>query len=163
MGSSHLTLTRIGIDASRAISTAPTGTEGYSFHLIRALLPKLRKRYAVQLYFRQPPHLEDFPGAALSVMPFAHLWTHVRLSWEMLVNAPDLLFVPAHVLPLIHPRRSLVTVHDLGYRYFPKAHPAKQRLYLDLSTRWNVHTAAHVLRRFICHTGCHHGNLPCLA
>ncbi|TFG70073.1 MAG: glycosyltransferase family 1 protein, partial [Anaerolineales bacterium] len=27
---------------------------------------------------------------------------------------------------------------------FPKAHPAKQRLYLDLSTRWNVHTAAHV-------------------
>ncbi|TFG66059.1 MAG: glycosyltransferase family 1 protein, partial [Anaerolineales bacterium] len=85
MGSTHLTLTRIGIDASRAISAAPTGTEGYSYHLIRAMLPKLRKRYAVQLYFRQPPHLEDFPGAALRVMPFSHLWTHIRLSWGMLI------------------------------------------------------------------------------
>ena len=37
-----------------------------------------------------------------------------------------------------------MTVHDLGYRYFPRAHPAKQRLYLDLSTRWNVHMATHV-------------------
>jgi glycosyltransferase involved in cell wall biosynthesis len=58
---------------------------------------------------------------------------------------PDALFVPAHVLPLIHPPASLVTVHDLGYLYFPRAHPWRQRLYLDLSTRWNVRDAAHVL------------------
>lgn len=38
-----------------------------------------------------------------------------------------------------------MTVHDLGYRFFPKAHPLKQRLYLDLSTRWNVNQAAQVL------------------
>jgi glycosyltransferase involved in cell wall biosynthesis len=58
---------------------------------------------------------------------------------------PDLLFVPAHVLPLLHPPLSLVTVHDLGYRYFPKAHPWRQRVYLDLSTRWNVRAATHLL------------------
>ena len=39
----------------------------------------------------------------------------MRLSAEMAVRPPDVLFVPAHVLPLIHPRRSVVTVHDLGY------------------------------------------------
>ena len=136
---------RIGIDASRAISTAPTGTEGYSYHLLQSLLPKLRIDHDLTLYFRKTPHADDFPDVQSKVIHFPRLWTHIGLSWEMLRNSPDLLFIPAHVLPLIHPRRSLVTVHDLGYRYFPKAHPAKQRLYLDLSTRWNVHRASHVL------------------
>ena len=58
---------------------------------------------------------------------------------------PDVLFVPAHVLPLVRPRASLVTVHDLGYLHFPKAHPWLQRFYLDLSTRWNARVAAHIL------------------
>jgi glycosyltransferase involved in cell wall biosynthesis len=79
------------------------------------------------------------------VIPFPRLWTHLRLSWEMVRRPPDVLFVPAHVLPLVHPRASLVTVHDLGYLYFPAAHPWRQRLYLDLSTRWNARAAAHVL------------------
>ncbi len=28
---------------------------------------------------------------------------------------PDVLFVPAHVLPLIHPRNSVATIHDIGF------------------------------------------------
>jgi glycosyltransferase involved in cell wall biosynthesis len=63
----------------------------------------------------------------------------------MALHSPDLLFVPAHVLPLIHPPLSLVTVHDLGYLHFPHAHPLLQRIYLDLSTRWNARAAAHIL------------------
>jgi glycosyltransferase involved in cell wall biosynthesis len=60
-------------------------------------------------------------------------------------SSPDLLFVPAHVLPPIHPDRTLVTIHDLGYLSFPRTHPWQQRLYLELSSRWNAHAAAHVL------------------
>ncbi len=137
-------MTLIGIDASRAISAAPTGTEGYSYHLIRALLPLLQDKQ-VRLYFRERPEAETFPGAELRVMPFPRLWTHTRLSWEMLRHPPRVLFVPAHVLPPVRPQRSLVTIHDLGYRFFPEAHPRGQRLYLDLSTRWNAHVATHVL------------------
>lgn len=145
----------IGIDASRVTSSAPTGTEAYSYHLIRALAPRLAPRHRVRLYFRQAP------GPALSadgklaqallthaearVIPFARAWTHLRLSWEMLRRPPDLLFVPAHVLPLVRPTRTLVTVHDLGYRHFPEAHPPAQRRYLELSTWWNVRVASHVL------------------
>ena len=138
----------VGLDASRALSTAPTGTEVYSTHLIRALLPRL-KPCAVRLYCRQVPPSDVRQafdeGADLRVIPFPRLWTHLRLSWEMLTHPPDLLFVPAHVLPLVHPRRTLVTVHDIGYRVFPGAHPRRQRLYLELSTRWNVRQASHVL------------------
>ncbi len=134
----------IGIDASRAMSTAPTGTESYSYHLIRALLPLLSE-HTVRLYLRTPVAPDEFPGAELRVIPFPRLWTHLRLSAELLRHPVDLLFVPAHVLPLYHPRRSLVTVHDVGYRYFPEAHPLGQRLYLDWSTRYNTRTAARVI------------------
>ena len=81
----------------------------------------------------------------MRVIPLPRLWTHLRLSWEMARRPPDLLFVPAHVLPPIHPPLTLVTVHDLGYLYFPRAHSPLQRLYLDLSTRWNARVATHVL------------------
>lgn len=134
----------IGIDASRAVSAAPTGTEAYSFHLIRALLPHLRA-HQVRLYMRAPLPPETFPGAEMRVIPFPRLWTHLRLSWELLRHPVDLLFVPAHVLPLYHPRRSLVTIHDVGYRFFPEAHPLTQRLYLAWSTRYNARAAARVI------------------
>jgi glycosyltransferase involved in cell wall biosynthesis len=134
----------IGIDASRAIVAQPTGTEIYSRRLIQALLA-LESRHQFRLYFREPPAEGAFSGAELCHIPFPRLWTHLRLSWEMVRRPPDVLFVPAHVLPLIRPRVSLVTIHDLGYLHFPGAHPRLQRLYLDLSTRWSVRMATHVI------------------
>ncbi len=134
----------VGIDASRAVSPRPTGTEIYSQRLIHALL-SLGSDHHFRLYFRSTPDPTLFPQAELRVIPFPRLWTHVRLSWEMARRPPDLLFVPAHVLPPIRPPLTLVTVHDLGYLYFPRAHPPLQRLYLDLSTRWNARVATHVL------------------
>jgi glycosyltransferase involved in cell wall biosynthesis len=134
----------IGIDASRAIVAHPTGTEVYSQRLIQALL-ELESTHQFRLYFREPPPAGTFAGADLRTIPFPRLWTHIRLSWEMARRPPKVLFIPAHVLPPIHPRASLVTVHDLGYRHFPEAHPPLQRLYLDLTTRWNARAAAHIL------------------
>lgn len=135
----------IGIDASRAVSRERTGTEAYSLHLIRALI-KLAPEQCFRLYFNHPPPVEfAAPNAQDRPMPFPRLWTHARLSLEMLQRPPDVLFVPAHVLPLVHPRRSVVTVHDLGYHHFPQAHPWRQRLYLRWSTWWNVQTASRVI------------------
>jgi glycosyltransferase involved in cell wall biosynthesis len=136
----------IGIDASRSVSAQPTGTELYSRCLIEALLDRAPDRFYFRLYFNQPPHSAlSSQHSAIRVMPFPRLWTHLRLSAEMMFHRSDLLFVPAHVLPIIHPRRSVVTVHDLGYLYFPEAHPPRQRWYLDRSTRWHTRTAAHLL------------------
>jgi len=137
----------IGIDASRAATRERTGTGNYSLQLIRHLLA-LESGHRYRLYFNRPPTVELFPMRAdleLRVMPFPRLWTHVRLSWEMARQPPDVLFVPAHVLPLVHPRCSVVTVHDLGYRHYPEAHPLLDRLYLDLSTRYNAQAARRVI------------------
>jgi glycosyltransferase involved in cell wall biosynthesis len=137
----------IGVDASRTTVARRTGTENYALNLIRALLA-LGGDHRYRLYFRDPPATGLFPlgdYVEQRVIPFPRLWTHLRLSWEMRRHPPDLLFVPAHVLPPIRPRRSLVTAHDLGYRRFPGAHRPLDRLYLDLSTRWNARAATCVL------------------
>ncbi len=136
----------IGIDASRSVSPQPTGTELYSRYLIAALLDRASDRFCFRLYFNRPPLAASrHPSAAIRVIPLPRLWTHLRLSAEMILHRPDLLFVPAHVLPIVHPRRSIVTVHDLGYLHFPEAHPPRQRWYLDRSTRWHTRTAAHLV------------------
>lgn len=149
----------IGIDASRTTVARRTGTENYALNLTRALCrggsrarpqggESPTRPYRYRLYFRERPAPGLFPtGDCVEqrVIPFPRLWTHLRLSWEMTRRPPDLLFVPAHVLPPIHPRRSIVTVHDLGYRYFPQTHRPLDRLYLDLSTRWNARAAARIL------------------
>ena len=143
----------IGLDASRSIARHPTGTELYSRYLIDALIERAPANYTVRLYFNhaqqsvishQYSALKD-QRSEIRNLPFPRLWTHIRLSFEMLTRPPDLLFVPAHVLPVLHPRRSVVTVHDLGYLYFPEAHPPKQRWYLDHSTRWHTRTAAYLI------------------
>jgi glycosyltransferase involved in cell wall biosynthesis len=144
----------IGIDASRAAVQERTGTENYSLNLIRHLLA-LEDGHRYRLYFNRPPVIElcgatgpllpMMGGLELRVMPFPRLWTHLRLSWEMARQPPDVLFVPAHVLPLVHPRSSVATVHDLGYLYYPGAHRLLDRFYLDLSTRYNARAASRVI------------------
>jgi glycosyltransferase involved in cell wall biosynthesis len=133
----------IGIDASRAARAERTGTEAYSLHLIRAML-SAAPQHRFRLYTDRALAEFGTSNAEPRVMPFPRLWTHARLSAEMLLRPPEVLFVPAHVVPLVHPR-TVVTVHDLGYLYFPQAHPTLARMYLDLSTRWNARVAAHVI------------------
>ena len=137
----------IGIDASRSYGAAPTGTEVYSREITSALL-RSGSTYQFRLYTRAIPPPELCPPCGdyeIRTIPFPRLWTHLRLSAEMIAHSPDALIVPSHVLPLAHPRRSLVTVHDLGYLHFPQAHLPFDRFYLDLSTRWNVRTAVRVI------------------
>jgi glycosyltransferase involved in cell wall biosynthesis len=139
----------IGIDASRALRARRTGTETYSLQLIRHLLA-LDSAHRFRLYCDQslPPALQDLsvPGRSeICVIPFPRLWTHLRLSAEVLSRPPDVLFVPSHVLPVLHPKRCVVTVHDLGYRAFPEAHRRLNRWYLAAGTWFSARSASHVL------------------
>ncbi|MFH1744961.1 MAG: glycosyltransferase family 1 protein [bacterium] len=47
--------------------------------------------------------------------PWRFFWTQGRMSLEMLLHPPDVLFVPSHTLPIIHPKKSIVTIHDIGF------------------------------------------------
>ena len=62
------------------------------------------------------------------------LWTQGRLALEMLFHPPDALFVPAHTVPWMHPKKTVVTVHGLEYEFCPEAYSWWERLYM----RWSI-------------------------
>lgn len=139
----------IGIDASRAVVGQRTGTEAYATFLIQALIPLAGSHgHRLRLYFNAPPAPALFPDAPhveRVVIPMRRLWTHVRLGRELRARPPDVFFTPAHVIPAGYHGESVATVHDLGYKHFPEAHPWRQRAYLDWSTRHNSRAARRVL------------------
>ena len=112
---------RIGIDASRANLEQRTGTEWYAFHFIQAVFPYLRDD-EVHLYVREPLRSEwgTIPSNVrvhvLHWLP-GMLWTQCRLSWELLIHRVDVLFVPAHTVPFLAPKRTLTTLHDIGFEH----------------------------------------------
>ncbi len=112
----------IGIDASRANLKKKTGTEWYSFYLIKNLAI-IDKSNRYRLYLDRPisrdlldviKHNTNFTYQILN-WPFNIFWTLGRLSWEMIWRAPDVLFVPAHGLPLIRNCRTVNTIHDIAF------------------------------------------------
>ncbi|MFN2114404.1 MAG: glycosyltransferase family 4 protein [Anaerolineae bacterium] len=137
----------VGIDASRSFGDRETGTERYSTAVTEALLGLGGHDY--RLYTRPgrpglPPAIAG--GVAEQVALGApRLWTHTSLAWEVAQRSPDVLFVPAHVLPLYTRPPAVITVHDLGYLQFPGAHTWRQRAYLDWTTRRHASRAAAVI------------------
>jgi glycosyltransferase involved in cell wall biosynthesis len=137
----------IGIDASRANREHKTGTEWYSYYLIKYFAQFDAENQYI-LYSDSPlqgglldlgdlgigddgkkaepvyddkgyqviksPH-NNFRGDILR-WPVPYLWTLGRLSLEMLLHKPDILFVPAHGLPLFRPKRTVNTIHDVSFR-----------------------------------------------
>lgn len=129
----------IGIDATRANKAQKTGVEWYSYHLIRELM-KLPTEHTFRLYFRNAPE----PGLAnlgpnveyrILHWPLKYLWTQVRLSWEMLMHPPDLLFIPAQIIPLLHPTRTVTTIHDVAFKPYPESYSIQSRWYLNLAAK----------------------------
>ena len=112
----------IGIDASRANRKNKTGTEWYSFYLIKSLAKiDFNNKYILYLDKLPSPELikviknnQNFSYKILN-WPITSFWTLGRLSLEMLIKSPDILFVPAHGIPLIHPKRTINTIHDVAF------------------------------------------------
>lgn len=134
----------VGIDASRLNVGQRTGTETYTAELLAAMA-ELTPPEDVVLYLNAATPPADLPALGRPrCIPFPRLWTHVRLSAEMLRRRPDVLFVPAHVVPLVAPC-CVVTIHDLGYLSEPDAHPPRQRRMLDLTTRWSARSSTRII------------------
>jgi len=126
---------RIGIDASRAVKSLRTGVENYSFEVIRELL-KIDRTNSYVLYAPHQPK-EDWPrGREITwrILPQQRLWTQLRLARELKADPPDVLFIPSHVVPVMSNLPTVVTIHDLAYKYFPKSYSNFDRRYLNFST-----------------------------
>lgn len=149
---------RIGIDASRAFLKRRTGIEEYSYQVIRSLRDEIPDE-SVVLYVRKKLIFEggrlhfSLPAIDFKI-PEAwnvrglwapRFWTQVRLSLEVFLHAPDVLFIPAHTVPLIHPEKTIVTIHGLEYEFSPESYGFWERLYMRLTIRYSVSVASQIV------------------
>jgi glycosyltransferase involved in cell wall biosynthesis len=134
---------KIGIDASRAFVKDKTGIEEYSYQIIKYLRKHLKNQQVIlytrlggdeQLDFKLPKNWQ------VKILPWKYIWTQGALSLELLLNPVDVLFVPAHTLPFIHPEKSIVTVHGLEYELSPESYSFYSRLFhrffIKKSCKW---------------------------
>lgn len=138
---------RIGIDASRAVRERPTGTELYSARLIQHLA-KIDTKNTYYLYTptAPPSFLRDLPANFhWKIIPFPRLWSHVRLSLALWLDKPDVVFIPAHVIPLYVPGSVIVTIHDLAFDTFPEAYDFLERWYQRFAVKRAVRKAVSII------------------
>lgn len=139
---------KIGIDASKISITQKTGTENYSHNLLRELL-EIDKDNEYLLYLREDP--PDFVKGKENVtckkIPLPRLWTQAGLASEVLFSPPDVLFIPAHTMPVVHRPglKTVVTIHDLGAEFLKQYHQFPQKLYLNKSTEFVAKFATHLI------------------
>ncbi|HYE59560.1 MAG TPA: glycosyltransferase family 1 protein [Candidatus Kapabacteria bacterium] len=133
----------LGIDASRANHAQKTGVEWYAYHVIQALKQQIPDTVRVILYSDTPftgplALLPSHWEAKVLSWPPKRLWTQVRLSYELFAHPVDVLFIPAHVFPLIHPKKTVMTIHDIAALRFPDSYSWFERWYSLFSARYAV-------------------------
>ncbi len=129
----------IGFDSSRAFLKKRTGTENYSYKLLKALA-KIDRVNDYIIYTTDLHNLSTaveqmyFPkNFRIVKIGWSRLWTQGGLGLQTFKDKLDVLFIPAHTLPIIRKPglKTVVTVHDLGSEYLPSMHQLKQRAYLS--------------------------------
>jgi glycosyltransferase involved in cell wall biosynthesis len=142
---------KIGIDGSRAFLENRTGIEEYSYQTIKHLRDKLNSHQVV-LYLRNNQELGiknqgfELPeNWKVKVINFPRFWTQIGLSLEMLLRPVDVLFVPAHTVPIIHSRKTIVTIHGLEYEFCPKAYSFWEKIYMRCSIKFSCKWASRII------------------
>lgn len=125
---------RIGIQVSSSLKNR-TGVEEYIYQLLQHL-----------------PAIDDYKNHQFFIFsreklawPLKIGWTQIRLSWAMLNNKLDVLFVPAHTFPLIRPKKLVITIQGLEYERAHEYYSWRQRIKLRYLTKRNARRADKII------------------
>ncbi len=142
----------IGYDGSRAFVSSKTGTENYSYQLLRALA-KIDRKNSYIVYIKSfnldtaVSTLKFSENFKVVEILWSRFWTQGGLAFQTFTDKLDVLFVPAHTLPVLRKPglKTVVTVHDLGSEYLPQMHQLKQRAYLGLMQKYQLKGATKII------------------
>ena len=122
----------IAVDLNPATRQLVTGTEVYAREVgrrLRVAAPELN-----WVFYASRPMAGL--GVDLVVLPFARLWSQLRLPFEVAARRPDLFFTPSHVIPFAVRTKALTVFHDLAFERYPNAYMTAEREYLRVTTKW---------------------------
>ena len=118
----------IGINASYLTAKDKTGVENYASLLILALLQNDQNNH-YRLF--SPKYIDKrlLPvtgNYSLHISPFPRGWHRFRLPLSLLRHKVDLFFDPGYTVPPFVSVKSVITIHDLAFKYFPEAYSSAQ-------------------------------------
>ena len=123
------------IDGSRLGNPTPTGVEIYSEEVIPRICAYAKEHNIEVKLLVQSKKIIDVPQI---ILRGKFMWSLISMSWFFLRNRKkgDMLFVPSHILPVMLPSQSFVTIHDIAWKHFPQAYSFKEKMLLGFSTIW---------------------------
>ena len=125
------------------------GSGAYCFELLTSL-NKIDKKNNYLVYLPQEP-TPDLPKESANwkyrTIPARKLWTVTALAPEFLFKKgkPDVFFTPTHYLPPFAPKKSVISILDVSYIYFPDLFAKKDLVRLKKWTRYSAKKAAKIL------------------
>ena len=88
-----------------------------------------------------------FPNYTVKKIPFPLLWTQTRFAFEVFSDAPDVLWMPVHNIPICKRKnlKVVVTIHDLAFKIFPNYFNKKDLVKLNKLSDMAISTADHII------------------
>jgi len=135
---------RIAINAADLDDPRIDGTRIYIQNLLKSFGPASEQQDRFLIYHKNSFNLQlEFPvfeNYEIIKKPFPFWWTQTRFAWEILKEKPDILWMPMHSLPYFRPRKTktVVTIHDLAFKFFPDHFPQKDLRRLNFFTDYAI-------------------------
>jgi len=143
------------IAAKNAFIEKRTGVEEYTYQLLKYFNRIDEDERRIVYTNKKGEELKDELKLNMKILRLPILWTQIGLSLVILKRLIFLkseslkLFIPGHVMPPIHPKKTIITIHGLEYEYFPEHYSLISRSYLRYSTKyavkhaWKIITVSH--------------------
>jgi len=130
----------IGIEASHANKEKRTGVEEVCFQIIQELKNIIPSTTRVILYTHKKlsNELNELPRnweVKVLKWPLSKGWSQIRLSFELLINKPDIFFAPGQLVPIYCPKKTVAIIHDSAFKVFPKLYNKLARPYLNMMNK----------------------------
>ena len=138
---------RIGIDA-RIAYYAQGGISSYVLHLLEALAA-FDADTAYRVLYSRKDRRSALPRSNFRSVrcwtPSHHKLERWTLGVEIARLGLDLLHSPDFIPPTFGFQRSVITIHDLNFLYYPQFLTAESRRYYNHQIEWAVRRTAHIL------------------
>ncbi len=89
----------------------------------------------------------SFSNYKIIQKPARFFWTQTRFAWELIRDCPDVLWMPMAAMPIVHSRKikTVITVHDLAFKFFPGMFPKKDLWELNFYARYAIKNADKII------------------
>ncbi len=111
-------------------------------------LSKLDKKNSYVIYLPSPP-TKDMPEESANwkyrVVPAKRFWTLFALPKALRHDRPDIFFSPTHYSPFFIPMKTVLTILDVSYKYFPEMFMKKDLYKLSWWGKYSVRRSKKII------------------